>query len=102
MATRLELHEKLCKVLGTRHVYFQPPSNVKMTYPCIVYARPGIYQRNANDYLYNSIDRYEITYIDSNPDSNKPDSILKEFQMCKFDRSFISDNLNHSVFTLYY
>lgn len=102
MATRLELHTELCKLLGSKHAYFQPPSNIKMTYPCIVYARPGVYQRNANDCLYNCISKYELTYIDPDPDSTIPELILKHFPMCKFDRSFTSDNLNHTTFTLYY
>lgn len=102
MATRLELHERLCDLLGTRYVYFQPPANIKITYPCIVYSRPGIYIRTADDCLYNSINRYELTYIDSNPDSDMPDLILRHFPMCKLDRSFTSDNLNHTTFTLYY
>ena len=34
---RLELHEILCTILGSRNVYFQPPESIKMNYPAIVY-----------------------------------------------------------------
>lgn len=102
MATRLELHTKLCELLNSKHAYFQPPANIKMTYPCIVYARSGMDQRNADDCLYNYITRYELTYIDPDPDSDMPELILRNFPMSKFDRSFTSDNLNHTTFTLYY
>ena len=37
MGTRIELQLKLEEILGSRHVYFQPPASIKMTYPAIVY-----------------------------------------------------------------
>jgi len=39
MAPRLELQEVLESLLGSRNVYFQPPLNLKMNYPCIIYKR---------------------------------------------------------------
>ena len=102
MASRLNLHEELCTLLGTRNVYFNPPESVKLKYPCVVYSREGIDKLNANDAAYKSTNRYTITYIDSNPDSDFPDLLLRHFPMCSFDRSFPSDNLSHNTFTLYY
>jgi len=37
---RIQLHEILCDVLGTRNVYFQPPESVDMNYPAI-----GIFEK---------------------------------------------------------
>ena len=102
MASRLELHEELCTILGSRNVYFQPPESIKLNYPCIVYSISKIDKRNANDRLYKSMPRYEITVIDKDPDSEIPTMILAHFSMCSFDRNFKSDNLNHSVLTLYF
>ena len=102
MASRLELHEELCELLGSRNVYFQPPESVKMTYPCIKYSRSGIDQKYAHDRDYKNTNRYEIIAITPDPDSKTPDRILAHFQMCRFDRGYIADNLNHNVFTLYY
>ena len=38
MRDRLDLHECLCKILNSNNVYFQPPENVRMNYPAIVYS----------------------------------------------------------------
>lgn len=102
MASRLELHEEFCVLLGTRNVYFQPPTSVNMNYPCIKYSIAGMDQKHANNAIYNSCTRYEITVIDYDPDSDIPGKILKHFPMCSFDRAYSSDNLNHFVLTLYY
>lgn len=102
MASRLELHEELCELLGSRNVYFQPPESIKLVYPCIVYNLSGIDQLKADDRSYKTNKQYDITIIDYDPDSEFLDKILERFVNCSFDRQFISGNLNHWVFTLYY
>lgn len=102
MASRLDLHEELCDVLGTRNVYFQPPESVKLVYPCIVYSTSGVFKLNANNRLYKSRNSYEVIVIDHDPDTDIFDRILAHFPMSRFDRSYTSDNLNHYVLTLYY
>lgn len=102
MTSRFELHEEFCGLLGTRNVYFQPPESLKLKYPCIVYVLSGIDKNNANNKAYKTDKRYEVTIIDYDPDSEFPDKILSHFAKCSFDRMFVSENLNHWVFTLYY
>ena len=102
MASRLDLHEELCTLLGSRYVYFQPPSTVKMKYPCIRYSSDGVDVRHANNRVYKNIKRYEGVVIDSNPDSVIADNILAHFEMCSLGSPYIADNLNHFPFTLYY
>lgn len=102
MENRLDLHEQLCEILGSRNVYFQPPESFKLSYPCIVYSLSGILKLNANNRLYKSRDSYEVIVIDPDPDSVIYDRILDQFPMCRFDRSYVSDNLNHYALTLYY
>lgn len=102
MASRLELHEELCGLLGSQNVYYQPPASFKMSYPCIVYSRSGINKRNADDRMYKSVNEYGIIVIDRDPDSMIPDHILEHFAMCRFDRFYTSDNLNHFSLTLNY
>lgn len=101
MDKRLELHEKLVEVLGSRNVYFQPPASIKMKYPAIVYERNDIINRHANNQVYNHRIAYTVTMIDTNPDSETVVK-LSQLPMCSYDRHFESDNLNHDVFTLYY
>lgn len=101
MASRLNLQTELEKILGSRNVYFQPPSNVRMQYPAIVYSRRDIEVRPADDKKYTKLPSYELILIDKNPDSEFIDKIL-ELKYCSFDRHYESDNLNHDVFKLYY
>ena len=101
MSDRLNLQTELETILGSRNVYFQPPSSVRMQYPAIVYSQKDIEKRSANDGVYQKLPSYEVILIDKNPDSKFVDKIL-ELPYCSFDRHYESDNLNHDVFTLYY
>lgn len=101
MSRRLELHEILCGVLGSRNVYFQPPATVKMKYPAIVYSRDDIENEFADNGVYKQAYFYQVTVIDSNPDSEIVHKVSR-LPMCIFDRHYASDNLNHDVFTICY
>lgn len=98
---RLELHEILCNILGSRQVYFQPPESVRMKYPAIVYSRSNFYKRHANDSLYMHTPAYEVIVIDTDPDSKYVEPLM-ELPLCTFDRRYVSNNLYHDVFTIYY
>lgn len=101
MDKRIELQAILEEILGSRNVYFQPPSNVRMSYPAIVYSRKRIDNSHANNSVYMQDHSYELTVIDKDPDSEIV-SRVSELLLCRFDRHYKSDNLNHDVFTLYY
>lgn len=101
MGSRLELHEILCDILGSEHVYFQPPVSVQMTYPAIVYSRKNIESNFADNSVYKQNHAYELTVIYEDPDSDIPISI-SQLPLCRFDRHYTADNLNHDSFTLYY
>lgn len=99
MAPRLQL--QLLLEGFTPHVYFQPPENIKVQYPCIIYARDGSRTDHADNLKYRRTKRYQVTVIDRNPDSILPDNV-EELSYCQFDRFFAADNLNHWVFTLFF
>lgn len=101
MDKRLDLQIILEVLLGNTNVYFQPPNNVKMLYPSIVYQRDQYDVRHADDKVYRRQTRYQVTVIDRDPDSPVPDRIA-DLPLCSFDRFFIADNLNHSVFNLFF
>ena len=82
------------------HVYYQPPSSVKLQYPCIIYERRSGDSEFADDIPYRFNYSFTVTYIDPNPDADIPEKIAA-FPMCKMDRCFTSDNLNHTVFIIY-
>jgi hypothetical protein len=99
MGQRLQLQTLL--ELVTPRVYFQPPPNVNLEYPCIVYARDGSRSDYAENGLYLHTKRYQVTVIDRNPDSSLPDRV-EELPLCSFNRFFATENLNHYVFTLFF
>lgn len=102
MVTRqTQLQELLEDVLGSGNVYFQPPSNVTLLYPCIIYNRDNADEKFAGNQLYNRTQRYQVTVIDREPDSGIPDKVA-ELPMCSFDRWYAADNLNHDVFTIFF
>ena len=100
MASRLELHEKLCELLGSRNVYFHPPASVVMKYPCIRYRRYAIDNVPADNLPYLQFHGYELTVIDKNPDSEIVKAVSK-LSSCRFNRHYYADNLNHDVFVIY-
>lgn len=102
MASRLELHEELCKILGSRNVYFNPPEDVKMQYPAIRYSLAGMDLVHANNKIYRNTNQYSVTVIDEDPDSDIHTKILHKFSMCSLNRPYPSDGLNHFPLTLYY
>ena len=101
MAQRTQLHSLLKTILGTDKVYFQPPSTIKITYPCIIYKRDDLDISFANNKPYTHMKRYMITVIDSNPDSLIPDKIAA-LPLVSFDRFFTANNLNHYVYKLFF
>jgi hypothetical protein len=85
----------------TENVYFQPPTNVVMSYPCIVYQVDDAWSEFADGLPYRYTKRYQVTVIDRDPDSPIPDQVAT-LPMCVLNRFFIVDNLNHTVFNLYF
>ena len=102
MASRLNLHEELCEILGTRNVYFQSPETVKMKYDAIRYELAGKDLKRANNKIYLTTNRYDGVVITTNPDTTIPDMLLSHFEMCSFGPPYIADSLHHYPFTLYY
>ena len=56
---------------------------------------------HADNAPYRLLDRYQVTVIYKNPDSDLPHR-LAMLPMCTHDRHFTADNLNHDIFNLYY
>lgn len=96
-----ELQAKFEELLGSRNVYYNPPSSVRMKYDAIVFERSRIDNTFANNAVYIQSHRYEVTTITSDPDA----PIIQKISMlprCTHDRHFVSDNLHHNIFNLYY
>lgn len=97
---RLELHAALVDVLGHGNIYFQPPSNVRLTYPCVVYELADIDSRYADNIAYRNMTQYTLTYISKDPDDEAIRTLLSEFTYISFTRFFVADNLNHYIYKI--
>lgn len=101
MANRLELQAELEARLGSRNVYYRPPANKQMTYPCIRYSDTKPSTMRADDIMYSSMKCYEIIVISNTPNHPVIDELLK-LPYCSWDRWYAADGMNHDVLTLYY
>lgn len=97
---RLEL-QTLLETMGATEVYFQPPNNKAMVYPCIRYELDNVSIQYADNKPHRVDPRYTVTIIDRDPDSDIPKKIAL-LPLCSFNRFFTADNLNHFVYTLYF
>jgi hypothetical protein len=100
MDRRLALQTNLETVLGSKNVYFQPPPNVNLSYPCIVYKRARGVTRFASNVVHQFTRRYQVELIDPDPDS----AIIEKLacmQSCVHANHFANDGLNHDIFELY-
>lgn len=101
MAPRNELQNLLEEILGSRNVYFQPPANVQIQYPCIVYKRDSANTKFAGNTPYNFRQRYMVSVIDTHPDGDILTKIAN-LPLCTYNRYYTADHLHHDVFNLYF
>lgn len=99
MGQRLQLQSLL--ETFTENVYFQPPNNMQLKYPCIIYKRDFADTKFADDAPYKHTLRYMVTVIDRDPDSDIPDKVAS-MPLSLFNRFYTADNLNHDVFNVYF
>lgn len=101
MNNRLRLHNELLKFV--ENVYYQPPENLKLKYPCIIYNRDTDYRMSANNKKYdNGIKQYNLMVVDLDPDSDLFDRIESYFMMIQLNQRYVMDNLYHGSFKLYF
>lgn len=98
---RITLHSELKALLGNDHVYFQPPENIKIEYPAIIYERRNIDARYSDNRVYNTTSEYNVTIVDSDPDSIIVDKMSK-FRTARYIRKYVSNGLYHDIFKIFY
>jgi len=98
---RREDLQSLLETMGTSNVYFQPPENLKIQYPAIIYQRNWRATDYANNEPYNHKKRYQVTVIDRNPDSSIPEKIA-DLPLARFATHFVKDGLNHDVYNIFF
>lgn len=100
MKDREKLHYELLKYC--KNAYFQPPENLRISYPCIVYARSTDDLMHADNIAYKLTKRYDLTIIDKNPESEIADNIIKNLRYCEVTNRYVADNLYHTKIKLYF
>jgi hypothetical protein len=95
------LDDILREFLGNDNTYFEPPSSIKMKYPCVRYSRSHIDTVYANNKPYLNRYRYELILIYDDADSDLPDK-LRNYLTVAHDRHYVADNLHHDVYTTYF
>ena len=96
---RLKLQTELEEILGSRNVYFQPPSSISLSYPCIIYTYDDYYKTYADGLSYKSTDKYSIILITKDPLPEELLDRLNSMDYTIFDRHYSSDNLHHFAFS---
>lgn len=103
MKTWNELQEILQEIMGEDgKAYFQPPENLKISYPCIVFERTNALTNYADNKPYSITKRYTVTLITRGSDNDKYLDQLLKLPMSTFDRQFITEGLVHDVFSIYF
>lgn len=102
MHNRSELHKKLERLMGSSNVYFQPPASVQLSYPCVIYTLGTGDMKRADDSVYMYTYSYEVIFIYKRPNIDIVEQVLKTFSMSSIYRVYVSDNLNHYAFRIYY
>lgn len=82
-------------------VYFQPPEDMKMVYPCIVYQRDPGSTKFANNLPYNYEQQYQVTLISRDPDDPLKEQLVR-LRKTRHARFFVAYNLNHDVFSIFF
>ena len=82
-------------------VKYQPGAGTTLTYPAIIYKLDDIPSIYANNKPYHQDHRYQIQVIDRDAESKLRDRMV-QLPMCKFSDVYVSDNLYHYIFNIYY
>lgn len=99
MESRLRLRQALVDA-GFENLYFQPPTNTQLKYPCAIYSRVQVPVEYADNAPYSRTKRYTVTVIDRDPDSPLPDAV-GAIPGASFVTHFTKDELNHDVFNVH-
>lgn len=83
-------------------LYYQPPSNISMSYDCIVYTKMQPKQEKANNYNYIHQQKWQLTLIERTVDTGIAEKIRDHFMKCSIINYFAKDNLYHTIIELYY
>lgn len=84
-----------------KNVYFQPPADKKLTYPCIIYSLDTLDVGRADNGVYRLNDEYSITYVTRDPDDENIRKLAR-LPMCTMTNASSQNNLHNNHYRLYF
>ena len=100
MKTRAEVQELLEEVLGSKNVYFQPPTNTSIKYPCIVFKFVRFNVTHADNKPYLVTGHWDIHHMYKNPKNDLKEKFLFEVPFCHFDRRIVTDGVYNDYYII--
>lgn len=101
MGSRQELSQILQSIVGSGRVHYQPPESIRLQYPCIIYRLAKMESDKADNIKYRKYKRYNVLFISNDPDDPIVEE-LNDLPYCSHQDRFVSDNLYHDPFILYF
>lgn len=102
--SRLRFHEDLNALFTSPKpgLYFNPPSNVRITYPAVVYSFRGTNDMFGDGIRYLQYLIFDVVVITNDPDSELPFLVLNGFHYSRMGIPYVKDNLYHIPITINY
>lgn len=97
---RLKLHGLMAEIYPELEIYYQPPTNLTLSYPCIVYTLSDLDPTFANNSPYSIKSVFTITLMRHLTDrSGLYVKNMLKIPYTRFITGFTSDNIVHNQFT---
>ena len=87
---------------GKTNLYFDPPEGTKLNYPCIVYKLAKGETLFASNKPYIFTRAYDVTYMTKDANDPNVDKIAYGMPMCELTTSFVTENMHHHQYRIYY
>ena len=97
---RLELHALLEAAYPDLTIYYRPPSNLPLEYPCIVYSLAGHDLSHSNNSTYNVGDIFDVSLITVRPGTTHSNNPMLKIRGCTLTTIYSQANLIHNKFRI--
>lgn len=94
--------QTLLEGLGFTKVYEEPPTNIQLEYPCLVWEPDSAVTTHADNIPYFHKRRYSLTMISRGPIPQDLYDKVAGLPTSTFNRFFRAANLHHNVFTAFF
>lgn len=98
----VDLHSYLKEhfTLASLALYFQPPENIKLEYPCIIYSFNGVVSTHADNIVYRVENKFSLMLITKQIEELLFKKLL-ELPSARYERLFVKEGLYHYVVTIH-